>query len=190
MDITLKQAEALVGFFGGDNETVLSLIKGDDSFHAGEGLYVYKEYPEHGCIFLGNTKFAVNEVLKVKGSKFRIESIGKYMMKLRLISDNEGQQMEIKCNKCGYVGDEQEFPKGRDFLQKEYIKSCPKCDNYQDYGIGNPAGFQTAGKLDTTPGGASMRMMSGVEHPFEYIRKVPKKRSTLDKTLHQASEVS
>ncbi len=62
--------------------------------------------------------------------------------------------MEVKCNKCGYIGDELEFPKGKDFVQKDYIKSCPKCDNHQN------------------PGDASMRMFySDNEKPFKYINQ-------------------
>lgn len=80
--------------------------------------------------------------------------------------------MKVKCNKCGYVGDEAEFPKGRDFCQKSFIKSCPKCDNFQ------------------TPGDASMRMFPTVKHPFEYMREKPKSDNPLTKTLHKASEAS
>ena len=39
--------------------------------------------------------------------------------------------MKVKCNGCGYVGDESEFPKERDFFQHPYIASCPKCRNRQ-----------------------------------------------------------
>jgi predicted nucleic-acid-binding Zn-ribbon protein len=59
--------------------------------------------------------------------------------------------MNVKCNKCGYVGDEKEFPTGRDFFQSSYIAKCPKCDNRQN------------------PGDASMRMFGG-ERPFVYVR--------------------
>ena len=62
--------------------------------------------------------------------------------------------MQVKCNKCGYVGDESEFPKGRDFFQHRFIKACanPECDNQQN------------------PGDASLRMMPGMDHPFTYVR--------------------
>lgn len=58
----------------------------------------------------------------------------------------------VKCNKCGYVGDSSEFPKGRDFFQFVYVRACPKCDNTQN------------------PGDASMRMFGG-KRPFEAIRE-------------------
>ena len=81
--------------------------------------------------------------------------------------------MNVKCNKCGYVGDESEFPKGRDFFQDSYIKSCPKrCGNGQ------------------SPGAASMRMMGG-ERPFVFVRDaMPKGTDALDITLHRAAEAS
>jgi len=60
--------------------------------------------------------------------------------------------MKIRCNKCGYVGDESEFPKGRDFFQNSYIAACPKkCGNNQ------------------SPGGASMRGFGG-DRPFVYVK--------------------
>jgi len=81
--------------------------------------------------------------------------------------------MKVKCNKCGYIGDKSEFPKGNDFFQKAYIKSCPKeCGNHQ------------------TPGDASLRMMPGVCHPFSYIRPELKDKTALNITLHEASEAS
>lgn len=81
--------------------------------------------------------------------------------------------MKVKCNKCGYIGDESEFPKGKDFLQKIFISGCPKCDNCQ------------------TPGDASLRMMpSDKKRPFEYIRVEPKNQTPLGKVLHQADEAS
>jgi len=80
--------------------------------------------------------------------------------------------MKVKCTKCGYVGDEAEFPTGIDFFQKRYIAVCAKyCGNRQD------------------PGSASLRMMPGQEHPFEYIRDVPP-TDALGKTLHQSREAS
>lgn len=59
---------------------------------------------------------------------------------------------KVKCNKCEYVGDESEFPKGNDFFQNSYIRGCPKCDNRQN------------------PGDASMRGFGG-ERPFVYVRE-------------------
>ena len=54
--------------------------------------------------------------------------------------------MKVKCNKCGYIGDESEFPKGRDFFQFTFISGCPKkCGNSQ------------------SPDSASMRMMPSDE---------------------------
>ena len=80
--------------------------------------------------------------------------------------------MRVRCNKCGYVGDEAEFPTDRDFFQHRFIASCPKgCGNRQD------------------PGGASIRMMPGVEHPFEYVREDAPEDS-LGKTLHRSGEAS
>jgi len=81
--------------------------------------------------------------------------------------------MNVKCNKCGYVGDESEFPKGRDFFQDSYIKSCPKrCGNGQ------------------SPGAASMRMTGG-ERPFVFIRdSVPDGADALHITLRRADEAS
>jgi len=81
--------------------------------------------------------------------------------------------MQVKCNKCGYTGDESEFPKGNDFFQKAFIKSCPKkCGNLQ------------------TPGDASLRMMPGVDHPFSYVRPELADKSASSITLHGASEAS
>ena len=54
MDIKLKQAQALVGAFGGDEDLELTLVIGDDAFSEGKGLYVHDEYTEHGSIFLGD----------------------------------------------------------------------------------------------------------------------------------------
>ena len=81
--------------------------------------------------------------------------------------------MKVKCNKCGYIGDESEFPKGRDFFQKSYIHSCPKeCGNFQ------------------TPGGASMRMFPTEKSPFVYVRSESKDKTSSGKTLHRAKEAS
>jgi len=78
---------------------------------------------------------------------------------------------KIKCNKCGFVGEEKEFKTSRDFFQNQFISGCPKCDNRQ------------------SPGDASMRMFGG-ERPFEYIREDEKTDTALGKTLHQADEAS
>jgi hypothetical protein len=81
--------------------------------------------------------------------------------------------LKVKCNKCDYIGDESEFPKGRDFLQKEFIKKCAnkKCDNFQ------------------TEGDASLRMFPNRKHPFEFIREEAKGTS-LEKTIHHSKEAS
>lgn len=82
--------------------------------------------------------------------------------------------MKVKCNKCGYIGDESEFPKGRDFFQNTFISKCPKnCGNSQS--LGN----------------ASLRIMpSDEKRPFEYIRYEPKDITPLGKVLHKADEAS
>lgn len=84
--------------------------------------------------------------------------------------------MKIKCNKCGHIGDESEFPKGRDFVQKPYIAKCPKCDNRQ------------------SPGDASMRMFGG-KRPFERVEEskpieVTDRPSAIAETLRRADSVS
>ena len=80
--------------------------------------------------------------------------------------------MKVRCSKCGHVADEEDFPKGRDFFQKPYIKACPKkCGNMQ------------------APGGASMRMFGG-ERPFVYLREEEPKGNAVDTTLHRAGEAS
>lgn len=78
--------------------------------------------------------------------------------------------MKIKCNKCGFVGEEKQFRTGRDFMQKKYISGCPKCDNYQ------------------SPGDASMRMFGG-ERPFTFIRE-SENGDALERTIHRANEAS
>jgi hypothetical protein len=80
--------------------------------------------------------------------------------------------MKVRCNKCQHVGDESEFPKGRDFFQNRYVSGCPQCDNRQ------------------SPGDASMRMMPGVEHPFTYVRPELGASDAFTKTMHNASEAS
>jgi hypothetical protein len=84
--------------------------------------------------------------------------------------------MNIKCNKCSYIGDESEFPKGRDFFQNPYIAGCPKCDNHQ------------------SPGNASMRMFGG-ERPFERIAdskpiQITDHNTALAETLRRAESAS
>ncbi len=79
--------------------------------------------------------------------------------------------MKIKCNGCGYIGEESEFPKGHDFFQNSYIASCPKkCGNRQN------------------PGDASMRSFGG-NRPFEYVRSEPPS-DVIGTVLHSASEAS
>lgn len=34
-------------------------------------------------------------------------------------------ERQVKCNRCGHIGPESEFPKGRDFFQNAYIRACP-----------------------------------------------------------------
>jgi len=85
--------------------------------------------------------------------------------------------MKVKCNKCGYVDDENKFPKGNDFFQKTYIAKCPKCENRQ------------------LPGDASIRMFGG-ERSFSYVResepaiKDGKIQDALPIVLHRAGEAS
>ena len=81
--------------------------------------------------------------------------------------------MKVRCNKCSYIGEESEFPKGRDLFQKAYIAACPECDNRQ------------------SPGGASLRMMPGEKHPFVYVREtVPDGADAYSKVMHDAREAS
>lgn len=82
--------------------------------------------------------------------------------------------MKIKCNKCGYIGEESEFPRGKDFFQNTFISGCPKkCGNSQN------------------PSSASLRMMpSDEKRPFEYVREETKDNTPLGKVLHQADEAS
>ena len=79
--------------------------------------------------------------------------------------------MKVKCNKCGFIGDESKFPKGRDFFQNSYVASCPNCDNRQ------------------SPGDASMRAFGG-ERPFEFVRESIETDDPLLVTLSRASEAS
>ena len=81
------------------------------------------------------------------------------------------EDLKVKCNNCGYVGLDSEFPKGRDFFQNPFISSCPqKCGNRQ------------------SPGGASMRMF-GDKRPFEYVRD-DKPEDTAGKVIHRSGEAS
>ena len=78
--------------------------------------------------------------------------------------------MKVKCTKCGYIGEDSEFPTGHDFLQTPYVAACPKCNNRQN------------------PGDASMRMFGG-PRPFEYVRE-PSPKDPLSKLMHNASDAS
>lgn len=81
----------------------------------------------------------------------------------------------IKCNKCGYIGEDKEFPIGHDFFQCSYVSGCPKCDNQQN------------------PGDASMRIFGG-KRPFERVETMPIKVTDLEtaimETIRRANEVS
>lgn len=79
--------------------------------------------------------------------------------------------MNVKCNKCGHVGPEDDFPKGRDFCQVSFIASCPKCDNNQ------------------SPGDASMRMFGG-PRPFEFVRHSPTTGDPVATVFRNAGEAS
>lgn len=78
--------------------------------------------------------------------------------------------MKVRCNKCNYIGQIGEFPKGHDFFQNTYVAGCPKCDNTQ------------------SPGDASMRMFGG-ERPFSLVRD-PEPNDVLGKVMHRAEEAS
>ena len=79
--------------------------------------------------------------------------------------------MNVKCNKCGHVGPEDTFPKGRDFFQNTYVAGCPKCDNRQ------------------SPGDASMRMFGG-ERPFVYVRETPPTGNPVATLFHNSGQAS
>lgn len=79
---------------------------------------------------------------------------------------------KVKCNGCGYIGDESEFPKGRDFFQNQFISGCPKCNNCQ------------------SPGGASLRMMPGQKHPFEFVKTIGKSDNPAIRVFQDANEAS
>lgn len=85
---------------------------------------------------------------------------------------------QVKCNKCGYVAPENEFPKRQDFFQDAYIAGCPRCDNRQ------------------SPGDASMRMFGG-ERPFVFLDRPIEPAvegdtpaDALPSVLHRAREAS
>lgn len=79
--------------------------------------------------------------------------------------------MKIKCNKCEYIGEENEFPKGTDFFQNQFIASCPNCDNRQN------------------PGDATMRMFGG-KRPFEFVTDVPKPDDPFSRVMSNHNEAS
>lgn len=81
--------------------------------------------------------------------------------------------MNVKCNRCGYVGDESEFPHGRDFFQNSYIRSCAnsECDNMQ------------------SPGGAAMRGFGG-QRPFEFVREIMEAGDSIELVSARVSEAS
>ena len=84
--------------------------------------------------------------------------------------------MKIKCNKCGFTGESEEFRHGHDFFQKDFIAGCPNCDNRQ------------------SPGDASMRMFGG-KRPFERMIEtapipVSDRASAQAETLRRAGNVS
>lgn len=84
---------------------------------------------------------------------------------------------QVKCNKCGHVAAYENFPKGRDFFQNQYISSCPaeSCNNRQ------------------SPGDASMRMFGG-ERPFVFVDSeaiaVEDRDTAIAETLRRAEEAS
>ena len=57
MDFTYQEAKDLLEFFGGDEETVITVIevKDGDPNHSGPGLYAYySEYHDEGTMLLGS----------------------------------------------------------------------------------------------------------------------------------------
>lgn len=59
MEFTLKQAQALVEAFGGDEESIMTVteVKDGQKSHSGPGLYAHcTDYPEEGSIFLGKAE--------------------------------------------------------------------------------------------------------------------------------------
>lgn len=51
---------------------------------------------------------------------------------------------QIRCTKCEYVGPLSEFPQGNDFLQRPYVRGCPKCDNHESPGAASMSMFKGA----------------------------------------------
>lgn len=52
IDFTLKQAQALVDSFGGDEETVMT-VQESETGHSGPGLYAFcEDVKDEGAIFL------------------------------------------------------------------------------------------------------------------------------------------
>jgi hypothetical protein len=57
MDFKYQEVKDLLEFFGGDEETEISVIevKEEDPNHSGPGLYAYySEYPDEGSMLLGS----------------------------------------------------------------------------------------------------------------------------------------
>ena len=87
---------------------------------------------------------------------------------------------QVRCNKCGYVGSESEFWKGRDFSQNQYVATCAnkKCDNRQ------------------SPGDASFRMFSAINpqaqslRPFVFVDRHEPEEDALSRVLHASKEAS
>jgi hypothetical protein len=53
----MDQAEALVEFFGGDEEVIVNVDRWGPDAHSGPGLYAYFEkYPEEGSVLLDAPK--------------------------------------------------------------------------------------------------------------------------------------
>jgi len=53
IELALKEAKAIVDFFGGDEEGTVTVIRGDENYHSGPGLYALcTDYPEEGCVLL------------------------------------------------------------------------------------------------------------------------------------------
>lgn len=79
---------------------------------------------------------------------------------------------KVKCNKCGYVGEYEDFPKDRDFFQHTFISGCPeKCGNSQSLGD------------------AAMRMFGG-KRPFEFVTGKIETKDPLLNVLQDASSAS
>ncbi|HDZ26832.1 MAG TPA: hypothetical protein ENH65_10035 [Candidatus Aminicenantes bacterium] len=78
---------------------------------------------------------------------------------------------QVKCNGCGFIGNEDEFKKGQDMFQNSFIAGCPKCENRQ------------------SRGDASMRMFGG-DRPFSFIDRAEKPGNPLGIVLHNSDEAS